>query len=591
MSLFSVRAVDFRTRHIPPGRYGFRSGHLSVNGLRLSHRWLSTFRLICVCLNALRFSSFRFRYSSFRFRYSSFGFGMVLMFCSMAAMAQPSGENINDMIDKSRELRALMHSDPHRPIYHFVNPEGHAMPFDPNGAIYWNGKYHLGYIYQSRKRGKSEHVWGHAVSTDLFHWSLYPDMLNVQDGDIEKGIFSGGAFLSKDSVPHIMYHGEGASANLVAYSTDPDLKVWKKFDGNPVLKTTEGGNPRDPKGGKYTAWDPEGWYDKKSGNYYQISGGNIAGFFKSKDMYKWEYLGDLIDPKNTMRDPSEDLSCPDMFTIGSKSVLLFISHNIGTQYYIGDFANDKFSVQKHGRMNWPGGTFFAPEQLVDNKGRNIIWGWVLERKPKHLKDFGWSGIMSLPRVLTLSASNEMQINPPAEVKALRTTSVKESINRLAPGAETLLKSAGSSVEIEVELTGGSKSSYGVKVFCSPDGREETVIRYDPVAKELVIDFVKSAVSGPVKMITHVIMEPTLPGFPPSVSEQRAPFELKPGETLKLNIFLDRSIIEVFANGRQCVTQVVYPELEVSKQIKLFSGQEAVTVKKLQVWQMAETNPY
>ncbi|HTE22955.1 glycoside hydrolase family 32 protein [Flavitalea sp.] len=541
--------------------------------------------------SVIRFGTVGFNMAAGGFSNLRFGYVMVLICCSMAIMAQPSGKQIEDMIDESRELRALMQADPHRPIYHFVNPEGHAMPFDPNGAIYWNGKYHLGYIYQSRKRGKSEHVWGHAVSTDLLHWSLYPDMLNVQDGDIEKGIFSGGAFLSKDSVPHIMYHGEGSSSNLVAFSTDPDLKVWKKFDGNPVLKTETVGNPRDPKGGKYTAWDPEGWYDKKSGNYYQISGGNVAGFFKSKDMYKWEYLGDLIDPKNTMRDATEDLSCPDMFTIGGKSVLLFISHNIGTQYYIGDFANDKFSVQKHGRMNWPGGTFFAPEQLVDNKGRNIIWGWVLERKPKHLKNFGWSGIMSLPRVLTLSKQNDMLINPPAEVKSLRTTSVKETIKQVTGGKENFIKSAGTSVEIELELAGSAKSAYGVKVFCSPDGREETVIRYDPVAKELIIDFEKSAVSGPVKMPSHVITEPTLPGFPPTVSQQRAPFELKAGETLKLNIFLDRSIIEVFANGRQVITQVVYPELTSSNQIKLFSEKDLLTVKKLQVWQMAETNAY
>jgi len=38
-------------------------------------------------------------------------------------------------------------------------------------------KYHLGYIYQSLEKGTREHFWGHAVSTDLFHWTIYPDML------------------------------------------------------------------------------------------------------------------------------------------------------------------------------------------------------------------------------------------------------------------------------------------------------------------------------------------------------------------------------------------------------------------------------
>ncbi len=143
------------------------------------------------------------------------------------------------------------------------------------------------------------------------------------------------------------------------------------------------------------------------------------------------------------------------------------------------------------------------------------------------------------------------------------------------------------------MNGGSKSPYGVKVFCSPDGKEETVVKYDPVAKELVVDFAKSAVSGKgkTKMRPNIVREPMLEGFLEDVSEQRAPFELKDGETLTLDIFIDRSIIEVFANGRQCVTQTVYPELVESTGVKLFSGDEKVKVERVQAWQLARTNMY
>jgi beta-fructofuranosidase len=81
------------------------------------------------------------------------------------------------------------------------------------------------------------------------------------------------------------------------------------------------------------------------------------------------------------------------------------------------------------------------------------------------------------------------------------------------------------------------------------------------------------------------------GFRAKVSEQRAPFELKKGETLQLNIFIDKAIIEVFANGRQCITQVVYPEMENSNEVKIFSGDEKIKVKSVEVWKMATTNPY
>src|SRR5688572_10429785 len=105
----------------------------------------------------------------------------------MIPHAEP--QNFQELVDSARAIRALIQSDPHRPIYHFVASEGHAMPFDPNGAIYWKGKYHLGFIYQKRPTKEfspdSGHVWGHAVSTDLLHWTFYPDMLNVTEGDPE----------------------------------------------------------------------------------------------------------------------------------------------------------------------------------------------------------------------------------------------------------------------------------------------------------------------------------------------------------------------------------------------------------------------
>jgi len=47
-----------------------------------------------------------------------------------------------------REHREALLSDRWRPGYHFVVPEGVAMPFDPNGAIYWKGRYHLFYIFR-----------------------------------------------------------------------------------------------------------------------------------------------------------------------------------------------------------------------------------------------------------------------------------------------------------------------------------------------------------------------------------------------------------------------------------------------------------
>ncbi len=83
----------------------------------------------------------------------------------------------------------------------------------------------------------------------------------------------------------------------------------------------------------------------------------------------------------------------------------------------------------------------------------------------------------------------------------------------------------------------------------------------------------------------------LEGFIEPVSEQRAPLELEQGEVLRLNVFLDRSVIEVFANGRLCMTQVVYPELEDSDRLEIFSTSSDLKVLSSKIWSMATTNFY
>ena len=80
-------------------------------------------------------------------------------------------QTLKDAIDATamvvREHREQLLNDRWRPGYHFVVPEGVAAPFDPNGAIYWKGRYHLFYIFQDKRSGKKADHWGHISSTDL----------------------------------------------------------------------------------------------------------------------------------------------------------------------------------------------------------------------------------------------------------------------------------------------------------------------------------------------------------------------------------------------------------------------------------------
>lgn len=135
-------------------------------------------------------------------------------------------------IFSARKIRISQLNDPIRPCWHLTIAEGTGMPFDPNGAVYKDGVYHLWYLYQ----GEAGHHWQHLSSIDLFHWRWYSTDLKHHDGDPDEGIFSGNAFIAKDGKVVIAYHGLGTGGNCVAYSNGNDLNTWTKSKANPVAK-------------------------------------------------------------------------------------------------------------------------------------------------------------------------------------------------------------------------------------------------------------------------------------------------------------------------------------------------------------------
>ena len=478
-----------------------------------------------------------------------------------------------------RQHRAGLLDDPQRPAYHFVTPEGYAMPFDPNGAIYWKGKYHLCYIFQD-ERG---HCWGHASSVDLVHWRFHPPALYPAPGDPDRGIFSGNAFVTKQGEAALMYHGVSAG-NCIATSTEKDLNHWTKLPSNPIVPIPKKG---DADFGKYQSWDPHGWLEGDT--YYAIFGGNPATVFSSKDMIQWKFLHRFLNADLPGVDSDEDISCPDFFPLGNKHMLLCISHKRGCRYYLGRWENETFYPETHARMNWPGGTCFAPESLLDDKGRRIMWAWVLDRRSREdAHRTGWSGTMTLPRVLSLAKDGTLLIEPVDELKMLRMDHRRKENIELKSGSEHVLKDIrGDCLELALDIQPGDARQFGLKVRRSPDGREQTVITVDRDAKCLKIDVSRSTLDSTISHRTFCMYG----GENPSVTEQAAPFDLKPGEPLKLRGFLDRSFLEVFANKRQCITQRIYPTRDDSLGVSLFSTAGNVKVNAIDAWTMAPSNPW
>ena len=258
-------------------------------------------------------------------------------------------------------------------------------------------------------------------------------------------------------------------------------------------------------------------------------------------------------------------------------MLLFASHERGVQYYIGSYANHKFFPELHGRMNFgdfgvESGHLCAGFTLLDDMDRRIFFGWIPEgRRETVQRAAGWAGIMSLPRILSLSDNGTLEIAPVPELTVLRRNHQQFADLSISPDTAIPFEGInGDCLEILVTFEIGTAEALGVKVCCSPDADEQTLIFYDPADKCLILDADRSSVNPDVV----------------SRGVQRGPLELDPNESLALHIFVDRSVIEVFANNRQCLTKRIYPAREDSRGVQLFTLGGRARLISMDVWSMA-----
>jgi len=506
------------------------------------------------------------------------------------------------VVQSTRLLREKLLADPYRPGYHFCVPEDSGRPGDSNGCFYANGRYHLMYLYHRSGAGFS---WGHISSKDLLHWRHHPDASGPGDGD--EGCFSGGGFVDDDGTAYLSYWMLwGARGIGLAKSSDRHYESWKKLEANPVIQSTEWGitetTGKDGKKLIYGSADPTNIW-KKDGKYYILTGnllvlnkygrkpdspaemkGDHLYLFESEDLGNWTYRGEFYKRNPQWTDASEDNMCPCFLPLpagphggrpSGKHLLLFISHNRGCQYYIGEYdrQNDRFIPDHHGRMTWIDNTYFAPEALVDDRGRQILWTWLTDN-PGDEEGRGWSGVYGLPRSLWLGEDGTLRMRPVKELELLRYQERSWSEFTLAGGDTKELKGfPGDACELEIHIDPGAAASrYGVKVRASPGGEEETLLYHDAREKKLCFDARRSGMYGRRAM-------------------ERAPLELLENEPLKLRVFIDKSVVEVYANDRQAICRRVYPGRDDSLGILLFADGGKAIFSSVRAWEMMPSNPY
>ncbi len=519
-------------------------------------------------------------------------------------MTQQSAQLTQDpTLQRFAASRQALVADRYRPTYHFVSPEGNLN--DPNGLCYWQGRWHL--FYQAFPPFNPVPHWGHAVSDDLIHWRDLPYAINPGP---EEACWSGSTLVEDERVIAI-YHGHKLG-NMVAVASDPLLLEWEKVTGTtvipnpcPIWTRTSGGesmpgvsgNPV-PAGAINFVYDPCIW--KKGDFYYSISGGTLphapsgrrtrAQFlFRSSDLATWEYLHPFVE-EDIYGLVGDDGGCPYFWPIGDRHILLHFSHMSGAHYLLGDYdaGRDKFVVTYGGRFTfgpWYPGGVHAPTVTPDGQGGVIALFNINVGKPTS----GWNQIMSLPRRLTLTSKDELAQTPAGDIESLRRDHQYVAAQTLPANHEVVLDGIeGNAIEIAAEIDLGQAQMVELNVLRAP-GKEEFT-RIALYRERGYVDWDRSdgwarfSESRDSLLVLDTTYASELPDVE-SRAPEAAPLYLAAGETLKLRIFIDKSVVEVFANDRQCATVRVYPGREDSVGISLRAQGGEAALHSLDLWQM------
>lgn len=469
-----------------------------------------------------------------------------------------SGEPANEAIVRAtaavEAATPRAQADPARPIFHVAASAQWIN--DPNGPIYYKGFYHLFYQLHPFSDQSGPKYWGHVRSRDLAKWEPLPIALWPSSEAGEAEVWSGCCTINGLGKPMIFYTsiapGKSAQTHAEQWAAigDDDLIRWRKSPANPVLSEALHG------GKKIYDWrDPFVFRDKNrtfmvtGGNLNQAKGGQaVVNIYEAENagLTQWKYRGVLFNDPDSAAPTAE---CPNFFKLGDRWVL-FVSPSGKVQYFVGDFdaTTCRFQAHTRGLLDF-GPNFYAPNTMQVPDGRRLVWGWVSGFPGGH----GWNGCLSLPRQLTLSPDKTLRQNPAPQLSKLRGKVAEWRNIPLKSGGETLMLPNTNTLEIRVEIDLKSAESIELGIKSGANDAQPVVVKFS--GSELRVMDADALLSLP-----------------------------KSGRNLSLRIFIDRSVLEVFANETVCVTKII-PPLDANATLEIRAQGGAAEARLIQAWPM------
>ncbi len=477
-------------------------------------------------------------------------------------------ENILKAIENNRQNIA---NDSLRPGFHLAPLTGFMA--DPNGGVYHNGWYHIFYMHSPFGLQPEKFYWAHFRSRDLLRWeNMKPAVLPAYQYGTDD-VSSGSSIISKKGIPLIFYAaGQGEAFKFWRAVGSPDLTDWKHEGTNPVLTLDQPGIPNFD-----TFWrDP--FVFTVEGRTFLICCADLfdspqvgVPIFEARndDLTSWEYKGTLFDyPKYKLRN----FEVSEFRQLGDKWIFLASCDAPIDKvvYFTGtfDLKTLKFTPEFDGQIDYSG-HFYAQETL--QKDRNTLhligwipgWdrGWLPNNHFEIFRNTGTAtnGCFSIPRELTLDPQGAVIQKPAAVFKELRTQEFSMPRQELAVTnviTRTYVSELrGNQMEINAEFDLGTAAFCGMNVLCDANGFGGLFIMWS--GNEINIDGIRVPIP-----------------------------DWKFGEPLQLQIFVDKTIVEVFVNGgRHCVTRKV-PNLHIKGDhvaLTVLSG--TAKLNYLKAWKM------
>jgi beta-fructofuranosidase len=466
--------------------------------------------------------------------------------------------------------------DPLRPQFHLLPPANWIN--DPNAPIYWKGSYHMFYQYNPTGAYWGDMHWGHAISTDMIHWKHLPMALSPTAGGPDAdGCFTGTSVIQNGrvivlytavvAVPLDRATSKGGPQSLretqcLVTSSDPELKAWTKLD-TPVIAEPPAGMQvngfRDP-----SPWRRDDWW-------YMVLGAGVANrggvvlLYKSRDLHNWEFVHVLAGRNEDTEyrfepyNPWEVWECPELFALDGKHVLIFSTS--GRAYWQSgmlDLHTMQFHAEQAGILDY--GSYYAPKTQLDKSGRRILWGWIQETRPlEQYKSAGWAGLLSLPRVLALSADGRLESSVAPEVNTLRN---REQSLKITEDEENNQRQIG---------------AMRIEECC---GELQCVMRRTANNFELIL-CASGGNSAPWLTIKYDSERPAQI----SIDARPLPLQLNDREDLKLDLHIDGSVIETFVNNQIAFTKRFYYSSSVPQDMCMKWAGKTTNLVNLSVCQL------